>query len=313
METTTPVVFFAYNRAGLTRRVLEAMAAQTVRPSRVLVYADAPARPEDAASVADVRALLRQFKDLPLEVTERTQNLGSAGNIVEGLTEVLARYPRAIIVEDDVLPSRVFSEAMLRLLDHYADQPRVYSVGGYPILHPGQPRNYVYDVIMNPRFSCWGWAVWADRWARFGRQILTYTSPYQSAPDVPRQAGDDLVQADRCVRKFPGRYWDYPILLESVKQGWLHAHTRDYLVHNIGAEGGVNYRPNPRLQRFMARTNPMSKRLPEQFPPVIEQPEVARAVCRYVAARDRAAQPTWVDRGYAHLQNWLRPTGRGAA
>lgn len=299
MATPTPVVFFTYNRPGLTRRVLEALAAQTVRPSRVLAYSDAPARPEDEASVGDVRALLRNFRDLPLEVTERPRNLGSAGNIVGGLNEVLARYPQAIVVEDDVLPSRVFCEAMLRLLDHYAGQPRVYSVSGYPILHPGQPRGYDYDVVMSPRFSCWGWATWADRWSCFGPHILGYASPYQGAEDVPRLAGDDLVQADRCVRKFPGRYWDYPILLESVKQGWLHAHTRDYLVHNIGAEGGVNYRPNPRLQRFMARTNPLSDHMPEQFPPAVDQPHVAQAVRRYVAARDKAAQPTWVDRSYA--------------
>lgn len=310
METTTPVVFFTYNRPGLTRRVLEALAAQTVRPSRVLAYSDAPARPEDEASVGDVRALLRNFRDLPLEVTERPRNLGSAGNIVGGLTEVLARHPRAIIVEDDVLPSRVFCEAMLRLLDHYADQPRVYSVGGYPNLHPGQPRGYGYDVVMSPRFSCWGWATWADRWSRFGPHILDYASPYQGAEDVPRHAGADLVQAVRCVRKFPGRYWDYPIMLESVKQGWLHAHTRYYLVRNIGAGGGVNYRPNRRLERFLERANPVIPMVPGRLPPVGDQPEVDHAVCRYLAAHHRFADPTWVDRGYARWRNWMNQLKR---
>lgn len=306
-----PLLLFAYNRPELTARVLAALAGQTVRPTSVTAYSDGPARAEDEGGVRAVRNLLREFRALPMTVIERPANLGSAGNIVSGLDEALARHAEVVVVEDDVLPSRVFCEAMQQLLDTYRAQRRVFSVGGYPILHPGALRGYPYDVVLSPRFSCWGWATWADRWQTMGPEIPTYASPYRTPQEVPRHAGDDLVQAVRMVSKYPGRYWDYPIMLKSLEQGWLHALSRRYLAVNIGAEGGVNYRPNPRLQRFLARSNPLSDQVPLRYPEVRDQPEVARAVRTYLADRERAAQPNWVDRLYGRVRA-LWPATPGA-
>jgi len=295
----TPVAFFVYNRPQTTLRVLEALAGQSARPAAVIAFSDAPARPEDEAGVRDVRGLLRGFRALDIRLVERPANLGSAGNIAGGLNEVFAQHAQAIVVEDDVLPAASFCESMERLLDVYRSQPQVFSVGGYPIIHPRSLRRYPYDVILSPRFACWGWATWADRWKLVGAELLRYRPSFVAPGEIPRHAGDDLVQAVRMVNKFPGRYWDYPIMLQSLERGWLHALTRFYLTNNIGLEGGVNYRPNPRLRKFMAKTNPLTRQVPSRFPEVALRPEVAAAVRHYVAARDRAASPTWLDRAYA--------------
>ena len=295
----TPVIFFAYNRPQQTLRVLEALSRQSVRPAEVLAFSDGPARPGDEAGVREVRELLRNYRDLPITLTERPTNLGSAGNIVSGLNEIFERYPQAVVIEDDVLPSEVFYEAMERLLDVYRNEPRIFSVGGYPTTHPDALPEYPFDVILSPRFSCWGWAIWADRWQTVGAQVLQYRPALEAPDKIARQAGDDVVQAVRAVNKYPGRYWDYPILLESLQQNWLHALTKTYLTNNIGFDGGVNYRPNQRFIKFITKTNPLSLKIPSRFPEIELRPDVTAATRQYVAARDRAKSPSWIDKTYA--------------
>lgn len=305
----TPVIFFAFNRPYLTQQVLAALVSQTIRPPVVIAFSDGPRSSVDETSVAAVRALLRNATALEIQLVEWGSNYGCVRNIVEGISTVLREFPAAIIVEDDVLPSPTFYEAMCRLLEHYQAMPNVFSVGGYPCLLPSALRGYAEDVILSPRFSCWGWATWADRWARVRDRILTYRPSLADPPAVPTQKGDDMAAAARMVRKYPGRYWDYPIALMSQENHWLHAHTKAYLTNNIGLEGGVNYRPNPRLKTFLAQTNPLAQQVPSRFPEVALRPEVATAIRHFFAARDRAARPSWLDQAYAYA---LRVMGRSA-
>lgn len=303
---STPVIFFAYNRPQQTLRVLEALSRQSKRPESILAFSDAPARPEDEPGVREVRKLLRTFRNVPIVLVERPANLGSAGNIVAGLNDVFAHHPQAIIVEDDVLPSETFCEAMERMLDVYRQQIRIFSVGGYPIIYPNSLRHYPYDVILSARFACWGWATWADRWQKVGSHLLSYQPHFPSLEQIPRHAGDDVKQIVRSVNKYPGRYWDYPLILLSLEQNWLHALTKEYLINNIGFNGGVNYMPNPRLEKFMLKTNPLSLQIPSNFPAEELKPETVAAVRRYIGAMHRAARPSWLDRVYAFTLRSIR-------
>ena len=297
-----PVIFFAFNRPHQTQQVLAALASQTIRPPVVIVFSDGPRSSVDETSVAAVRALLRNANGLKIQLVERESNYGCVRNIVEGISTVLRESPAAVMVEDDVLPSPTFYEAMCRLLTHYRAIPQVFSVSGYPSILPGALHSYTDDVILSPRFSCWGWAIWANRWACVQNRILAYQPSFANPASVPTEAGDDMTAAAQMVCKYPGRYWDYPIALMSLESHWLHAHTKAYLTNNIGLDSGVNYNhPNRRLIKFFHHNNPLANRIPDHFPDEQLQSRVSRAVRRYIAALQRATQPSWLDRSYVAL------------
>lgn len=285
---TPPVVLFAFNRPDTTRLVLDALREQTGRPDLLIVFADGPRSTAEEAQVNAVRGVIRAVNWAEVQLVERDRNIGCATNIIRGLTEVFQSYSKAIILEDDVLPARCFYESICALLDHYEGVRDVFSVGGYPSLKPDALSAYSFDVILSPRFSCWGWGTWADRWQQVASDLLDFHSPFASPDDVPLDAGDDIPSAVKLTKARPGFYWDYPISLFSLYYGWLHALTRYYLTKNIGISSGVHGRAGPHLKRFYEQNNPLTEKIPSLFPLAQRQDEVSVAIQQYLTDVRRA-------------------------
>jgi hypothetical protein len=160
-----PVVLFAFNRADHLERVFVALRANPeLAQTRLVVYCDGARGPADEAGVQAVRALVQGFSGCArLDVIERTSNHGLSRSIIEGVTEVCERFGRAIILEDDIVPSPHFLAYMNAALDRYADEPRVMSIGGFTLDTPADlPASFFVDVPF-----CWGWGVWKRSWAHF--------------------------------------------------------------------------------------------------------------------------------------------------
>ncbi|UDY23613.1 hypothetical protein [Nocardioides sp. Kera G14] len=161
----TPVVLIAFRRPGVTRRNLDVL--RQVRPERLFVVVDGPrpGRPEEAAQVEQVRALIDASVDWPCTVERRyvDRNLGLEANVELGLDWVFSQVDRAIVLEDDCIPDPTFFPFCEELLDRYADEKRVWQIAGDPHHVPAALyRGASYDF--STWASVWGWATWADRW-----------------------------------------------------------------------------------------------------------------------------------------------------
>jgi hypothetical protein len=97
-------------------------------------------------------------------VVHREANMGLSRSIVEGVSELCARYGRAIVVEDDFVLSRNFLAYMLEALDRYSAAQEVLQVSGYmfPVSHRSKP-----DAFFLPLTTTWGWATWERAWKLF--------------------------------------------------------------------------------------------------------------------------------------------------
>lgn len=133
MDNYAPIVLFVYNRPLHTLRTLEALAkADLAKESEVIVYADGAADEDKQARVNEVRALLRKewiFKKFT--VIERDRNWGLAANIIDGVTAVVSRYDRVIVLEDDLEISKVGLRYFNAALDHFENTDTVMSISGY--------------------------------------------------------------------------------------------------------------------------------------------------------------------------------------
>lgn len=158
----TPVALVVFNRPEQTRQVFAAIAA--ARPPVLLVVADGP-RPDregEAERVAQVRAIATAV-DWPCDVRTNFApvNMGCKRRVSSGLDWVFSEVERAIILEDDCLPSPAFFDFADAMLDRYCDDRRVFSVTASNFSGATEPDGHYFSNYA----TVWGWATWRDRWA----------------------------------------------------------------------------------------------------------------------------------------------------
>ena len=175
--TLAPIVLFAYNRLWHLQQTLSALAKNCyAKDSTLYIYLDnlkADSAPIQRENHRKIIAFLEHFADTSTDFREiylikRERNFGLADNIIDGVSEVMARHKRAIILEDDIVVSPAFLAFMNAGLERYENEPKVFSINAWI---PKIDESYLEDCFFSRAFHCWGWACWADRWALFKRDI----------------------------------------------------------------------------------------------------------------------------------------------
>jgi len=175
----TPVAFLVFNRPEVTRQVFARI--REARPSRLHVVCDGPRphRPDDAAKVAAVRAIIDQGVDWPCEVVRdyAEENLGCRDRIATGLNRLFSEVEEAIILEDDCLPDPTFFPFCSELLSHYRDDTRVMHIGGTNIT-AGHVRDSNRFWVSH-HVPIWGWATWRRAWRHYDFTMKTWEARQQ--------------------------------------------------------------------------------------------------------------------------------------
>lgn len=173
---TAPVILFTYNRPEHTRRTIEALAANELAGETALfIYSDAAKKEEDVAKVQKIRnyaVKLTGFSSVTL--TAREENYGLARNVIEGVTEVVERFGRVIVLEDDLVTNRYFLRFMNDGLERYEEEKRVTGITGFSHFRDdfAFPHESYFHTLTG---TSWSWATWADRWAHFDAVCSDWT------------------------------------------------------------------------------------------------------------------------------------------
>jgi putative methyltransferase (TIGR04325 family) len=174
-ETTdvAPILLFVFARPEHTKRAVEALKKNELAiKSDLYIFADAPRYELQAGPVGKVRQYIRQiggFKSV--SIVERETNFGLAKSIIEGVTCIVNKHGRVIVLEDDLITSPHFLTYMNQALEKYAHDERVASIHGYvyPVIKP------LPEAFFLRGADCWGWATWRRAWADFnpdGKYLL---------------------------------------------------------------------------------------------------------------------------------------------
>lgn len=195
-----PIVLFAYARPEHTSRTLEALAINTLaKESKLFIYIDGckeKAGDEQRLRNSEVRRIVRAKQWCgQVEVIEQPTNKGLAASIRDGVTDIVTKYGRVIVMEDDLVTSPAFLSYMNKALDFYENYPAVFSIGAYayPVRRMTIPSDYHYDTYACLRNCSWGWGTWRNRWEKTDWSA----SHYETMKDSPamREAfnrmGDD--------------------------------------------------------------------------------------------------------------------------
>ena len=127
MEETrslAPVILFTYNRPEHTKRTIEALAANELAAETDLyVFSDAAKKDADKGKVQEIRDYVKSVQGFrQVELTAREQNYGLAKNVIEGVTAIVNKYGKVIVLEDDLVTNRYFLLFMNDGLDRYHER-----------------------------------------------------------------------------------------------------------------------------------------------------------------------------------------------
>lgn len=172
-----PIILFVYNRPWHTLQTLEALLANELSvESKLYIYCDGPKEKtltEDLKKIEDVRKVIREKKWCgKVEIKERENNLGLANSVINGVTEVIEKHGKVIVLEDDIVTSRHFLNFMNDGLNVYEHDNEVFGISGYAFPSEKLIEKETYFL---PIMSSWGYATWNNRWSKInfnGKDLL---------------------------------------------------------------------------------------------------------------------------------------------
>src|ERR1041384_4596519 len=117
MPELAPIVLFVYDRPWHTRLCLERLSQNELADkSTLFIYADGAkfgATEEQLQKIKEVRQIIKEKKWCgTVEITERQENMGLVKSVVSAVTEIVNRFGKIIVLEDDLKLSVGFLKYM---------------------------------------------------------------------------------------------------------------------------------------------------------------------------------------------------------
>lgn len=163
----SPIALFAYNRPWHIRQAIEALQRNDLaKESKLFIFSDGPKDNSSEIEVSKVRKYLKTLCGFKQIITiERSSNLGLSQSIITGVTEIVNKFKKIIVLEDDLVVSPYFLKFMNDALLLYEGEEKVISVCGY--MFPIKNRTDDGQIIFFRAPHSWGWATWKRGWDFF--------------------------------------------------------------------------------------------------------------------------------------------------
>ena len=242
----SPILLFAYNRADHLAQTYEALKnCPEAKDSELFVFSDGAKNEASEKGVNEVRTFLKSIDNTDdfagVHIIESPTNKGLATSIIDGVSEVIDRFGRVIVLEDDCVPSVHFLRFMNNCLDCFEGDKRIGAIAGYTPDF-GLPEAYSRDVFTSYRSCSWGWATWADRWADVDWDFSERKAYFK--PSFVRKfnsSGSDRFMRLYRQSKGNGSSWSVRFGAHLVKNDQLTVYPRYSYIRNIGCdESGVH-------------------------------------------------------------------------
>ncbi|MBD5261472.1 MAG: glycosyl transferase [Bacteroides sp.] len=171
----SPIIIFAFNRLDSIMATVDALRLNPeAQASDLFVFVDGP-RPHkegESEKVGRVRDFVKNisgFKSVAYTFSE--ENKGLAPSIISGVSQVMDKYGKAIVVEDDLYVSKSFLRFMNQMLETFEKDERIFQISGFSTKMNCRMEE---DIYLNGRAQSWTWATWKDRWDSVDWEVKDY-------------------------------------------------------------------------------------------------------------------------------------------
>jgi hypothetical protein len=236
-EELSPIILFVYNRPWHTEHTVEALKKnELASESDLFIFSDGP-KVENDENVRKVREYIKTvdgFKSV--KIIEREKNIGLANSVIAGVTEVVNKYGKVIVLEDDIVTSKYFLKFMNDGLSVFENDSFIKTVtGDMPFIY----RNRFSFPFLTRKPSSWGWGVWERSWKEieWDVEILLKRVDLEDFKNKINIFGNDFygMLIDQKERKVDS--WGIRCYTSFVLNGGFHLSSHVPLVSNIGLDG----------------------------------------------------------------------------
>lgn len=158
-----PIAIFCYSRPKHLFNLLTSLVQnEESKNSDVFIFVDGVRSSKDIIKQNEVKEILNlnwEFKSK--NIVLRDKNYGLKKNIIEGVSEVISKYRKIIVLEDDLEVSNTFLNYMNNSLIMYEEIDEVWHVSGYSL--PKLIKNKK-KAFLSVEMNCWGWGTWYKNW-----------------------------------------------------------------------------------------------------------------------------------------------------
>lgn len=192
-----PICLFTYIRLAETRQTIEALQNNFLaNESDLIIFSDGAKDKSSQDKIEKVREYIRTVSGFKsIQIIESSVNKGLANSIIAGVTQIIEKYGKVIVLEDDLITSRNFLDYMNQGLENYFSIPKIFSISGYS--YPlDYSTDYIYDASFAYRAYSWGWGTWKDRWEKVDWSMSDYDNFRHSRKDQKlfNMGGSDLTR-----------------------------------------------------------------------------------------------------------------------
>lgn len=244
MNNPAPVILFVFNRPNHTEQTIESLKKNRDAENTVLhIFSDGPRDESDVSEVEQVRKYVHSVDGFgKIDIREQSENWGLRNSVISGVSEILNEYDAVIVLEDDIVTAPGFLTYMNRSLEKYRDECTVWSIAAHSP-EVAVPESYQWDNYAAPRFSCWGWGTWRDRWEQVDWEYDDYEKVLEDKGTLNRflRGGEDRKYILDLMRAGTVESWAAVFDFFHFLNDAVCMHPVQSLVRNIGIDGsGVN-------------------------------------------------------------------------
>lgn len=249
------VLFLAFNRPDLFRRVSGAVGQAGPRPVFVSIDGPRAGRPDDTILCGEVRKLAESLEwATEVHLKAEPQNLGCGRAVSSAISWALSQVEELIIIEDDCLPATSFLLMCDELLQRYRDDERVMQIAGTN-WGAAEDRYGGHSYAFNAFAPIWGWATWRRAWQYYEFRM-------ESWPRIKSSGLIDGMALSPRFRKIMqyewdmvyagGGTWDHQWQYTVLRQNGLSISPHRNLVANLGFRAdATNYTGLDRVFSFL--------------------------------------------------------------
>lgn len=259
----SPIILFAFVRLETLQKTVSALQANYLaKYSDLYIYVDGPKNEEQKHMQRDLLTFVHSidgFNSLNIRCSE--VNKGLDPSVISGVSEVINKFGRAIILEDDIVTTPNFLDFMNQALDIYESNRNIMSVSGFS-LRVSKPNGYFSDVYLFGRSTSWGWATWKDRWNSVDWEILDweqFKNDRKAKRQFKQRGGSDMFSMlESCMRG--GGMWDIRFCYNMFKQNRYSVIPFLSKVENVGFNELATHCKTLKYNRFKYELDTTQKR-----------------------------------------------------
>lgn len=239
-----PIVIFAFNRPeALKNTVISLLTNEEAKASNLYIFVDG-ARLDKIGEAEKVKVVQEYVKSIKgfrsIEYFFSDKNKGLSSSIINGVNQIISKYGRAIIIEDDLTFSTNFLSFMNQGLEKYEKERKIFSICGYTN-KINVPKDYTADSYFCTRSSSWGWATWVDRWNSIDWVLNDWKTVQSKSSAFNKWGGSDCWKMLNDWHKGKNQSWAIRFCFNQFLQNKLSLFPVISKVNNNGFDGkGTN-------------------------------------------------------------------------